>query len=153
MMAELNEKPKDWQAEVIVRLLDCLVTIARLGPEEQGRAPITMASRADEAVVEAVDFLEAHFTEAIGLADLAQRLHLSPSYLSRSFTKRMGMGIVEYQHHLRVEEACRLLRHSEEPIGRIAGMVGYDEVAYFSRCFRDQMGTSPREYRYAYKTR
>lgn len=151
MMRELHERTQDWQARVIVRLLDCLVTIAHLGVGKRAEPPSVMANRASEAVVEAVEFLEARFAEAIHLDELAKRLHLSPAYLSRSFTKRMGMGLIQYQHHLRIEEACRLLRHSEEQIGRIAGRVGYDELAYFSRCFREQMGTSPRAYRDAYK--
>jgi AraC-like DNA-binding protein len=60
------------------------------------------------------------------------------------------MGIVEFVHRTRAEEACRLLRMTEDPVGRIASRVGYDEIAYFSRCFRGQIGQSPRAYRRAW---
>jgi len=81
------------------------------------------------------------------LESLANRVHLSPSYLSRSFSKKMAMGIIQYVHHLRIEEACRLLRFTEKPVARIAGLVGYEEVAYFNRRFKEQLGQSPRDYR------
>jgi len=153
MMEELRERPRDWQAEVTVRLLDCLVTIARLDASTHAGQDTKFASRTEEALVDATDYLESHFTEPVVLGDLARRFQLSPTYLSRSFSRHMGMGIIEYLHHLRIEEACRLLRYSEEAIGQIAGKVGYDEIAYFSRRFRSQMNCSPREYRSAYKTR
>jgi AraC-like DNA-binding protein len=110
-----------------------------------------MANRALEAVVEASDYIEKHFNETIMRNDLARKLHVSPAYLSRVFSKRMGVGIVQYQHHLRIEEACRLLRETDDPITRVAGLVGYDEIAYFSRRFRREVGQSPREYRAAYR--
>jgi AraC-like DNA-binding protein len=56
---------------------------------------------------------------------------------------------VQFVHHIRAEEACRLLRFTNEPVTAIAGKVGYDEIAYFSRCFRAQIGRSPRQYRQA----
>lgn len=149
MMQELRERPRDWQAEVTVRLLDCLVTIARLESHAGNGPRAGFANRAEEAA----DYVESHFTEPVILNDLARRLHLSPSYLSRNFSRHMGMGLIEYMHHLRIEEACRLLRYSDEPIGNIAGKVGYDEVSYFSRCFRAQMKRSPSEYRFAYKAK
>lgn len=152
MMEELRERPHDWQAEVTVRLLDCLVTIARLDTSSNSRTGSAFATRTEEALVEATDYLETHFTEPVMLGELAGRLSLSPTYLSRCFSRHMGMGIIEYLHHLRIEEACRLLRYSDESIGEIAGRVGYDEVAYFSRCFRAQIGSAPREYRSTYKS-
>lgn len=153
MMSELHDQSADWQAVVTVRLLDFLVTIARLGLDPRDQPPPAMTNRAMEAVVEAADYLETHFTETIMLDDLARHLHLSPAYLSRTFKKRMGMGIVRYLHHLRTEEACRCLRGTSESISNIAGRVGYDEIAYFSRCFRREVGVSPHAYRLAYKSK
>jgi YesN/AraC family two-component response regulator len=151
MMSELHDKPADWQAVLTVRLLDLLVTIARLGPDSKRQPRPDMTNRAMEAIVEAADYLETHFTETIMLDDLARHLHISPTYLSRTFKKRMGMSIVRYLHHLRTEEACRCLRDSCDSITTIAGRVGYDEIAYFSKCFRQEVGVSPNAYRRSYK--
>jgi len=105
------------------------------------------ANRADQAVLKAVDHLQRHFAEPLTLTQLARHVHISPAHLSRSFSKRVGMGPVRFVHRLRAEQACRLLCFTSMQVGEIAGRVGYSELAYFSRCFRRQIGVSPREYR------
>lgn len=99
----------------------------------------------EQAVLDVASHLELHFAQPVALHDLAGRVNVSPAHLSRNFGRHMG--IVEFVHQLRCEEACRLLRCTSMPIGQLGLRVGYGEVAYFSRCFRRQTGQSPREYR------
>jgi AraC family L-rhamnose operon transcriptional activator RhaR len=149
IMAEQRSQANGWQDATTAAVLRLLVVVARLRSAGDTNSPraAPMAGRTDQAVLDAASYLEAHFSEPVSLDDLAGRVHLSPGHLSRSFTARMGMGVVEYTHRLRAEEACRLLRCTEEPVSQIASRVGYDEIAYFSRCFRSQMDQSPTEYR------
>lgn len=150
MMHERRERRDGWRAAVTVHLMEVLIATARLAlPQEQSAQTTTPATRAEQAVFDAVAYVEAHFDETIQLRDVARRVHLSEGHLSRSFSRRMGMGLIEFVHRLRAEEACRLLRSTQDSIADIAGAVGYDEVAYFSRCFRSQIGVSPRAYRNA----
>ena len=155
VMAEQRGRRNGWQAAATASLLDVLVTVARLsrhGDDGGGdrRASVSRAGRTEEAVLDTASYLEGHFAEPVRLDGLARRVDLSPAHLSRSFSRRMGMGIVEFVHRARAEEACRLLRMTQEPVSRIAARVGYDEIAYFSRCFRNQVGQSPRAYRRAW---
>lgn len=151
VIAEMDQKKKGWRAVVAVRLLDYLVTIARLSHGESAMGTVPLSNHALEAVDQAVEFLEAHYTEEVSLSHLAAQLHICPSYLSRMFSRRMGMGIVQYLHHLRVDDACRQLRGTETAIGQIAGNVGYNEIAYFSRRFRRETGISALDYRKKYR--
>jgi AraC-like DNA-binding protein len=169
IMAEQRARTNGWQAAATAALLDLLVALARLSRRDgRGRAgPVAtggghdsggatsggpeLADRTEQAVLDAASHIESHFAESVSLDNLAARVHLSPGHLSRSFGRRMGMGIVEFVHRMRAEEACRLLRYTDDPIKRIAARVGYDEIAYFSRCFRAQVGDSPRAYRQAWQ--
>ena len=148
IMAELEKKPDGWRAAATVGVLDVLVTTARLSQSasEPGEASGS-SSRAEQAVLDAVGFIEANYARRTRMTDLARHVHLSEGHLSRHFTRRMGMSAIEFMHRLRAEQACRLLRSTAMPVADIAAEVGYDEVAYFSRCFRKQVGRSPREYR------
>ncbi len=155
IMTEQHTRANGWQAAAAAALLELLVAVVRLA---QGRTtprqPIDPpGDRTQQAVLEVATRLETHFTEPVSLQDLADQVHLSPGHLSRSFTRQMGMGIIQYLHRMRVEEACRLLRYTDEPIAQIATRVGYDEIAYFSRCFRAQMHQSPMQYRQAARGR
>ncbi len=152
MMAEEHDRTSGWEAAAAACLLDVLVATARLSREQLKDAPTAprLTGRTDQAVLDTVSHLETSFAQPISLGDLSARVRVSPAHLSRSFARRMGMGVVEFVHRLRCEEACRLLRWTPEPIGHIGTRVGYDEIAYFSRCFRQQIGQSPREYRRAW---
>jgi len=148
MRDELTEQTRGWKPALTVALMDFLVSIARLDNSPNTRTA-HKGTRAHKAVMEVVNYLETHFTAPPVLGALAKMVHLSPAYLCRTFTRQMGMSIVAYLHHMRIEEACRLLRHTNRSITEVAGQVGYNEIAYFSRRFRAEMGRSPRQYRNA----
>jgi AraC family L-rhamnose operon transcriptional activator RhaR len=149
IMSEQRTRANGWQAAISAALLDILVMTARLHRQQLTTisAPAKAPGRTDQAVLDTVTHLESSYAQTIRLDELASRVNFSPAHLSRHFSRQMGMGVVEFAHRLRCEEACRLLRWSDEPVGRIATRVGYDEIAYFSRCFRRQIGQSPRQYR------
>lgn len=147
MIYERGEKLVDWEGALLVHLQDLIVLISRVyhGTYPEENNPLT--SNARDFCNDIIVYLEHHFREKTTLADLSQQFHVSPSYLSRVFKRRMGMGLIDYINHLRIEEACRQLRSTDSPITQIACDVGYDEIAYFSRRFRKQIMKSPREYR------
>lgn len=173
IMHELEHQNPGWRAAAALGAMDVLVTCARLanaqqqtatseaarnrtGPthktqaaEPQSAKNMDAPSRARQAVQDAVTIIESQYQQNITLDQLAQRVHLSPGHLSRSFNRYMGMSVVSFTHRLRAEEACRLLIATHQSITDIALNVGYDEVAYFSRCFKQQLGISPKEYRNA----
>jgi len=147
MVRERREKLIDWEGALAVHLLDLIVTISRIyhGANPGERPPLT--DKARDFVNGIVVYLESQSHKKITLSELSKKFHTSESYLSRLFSKRMGMGIIDYIHHLRIEAACELLRTSDWSVSRVASEVGYDEIPYFCRRFRREIGKSPKEYR------
>lgn len=145
MMREQQSQDTAWQAANVGQLLQVLALVVRC-TEVVERRPALPETTA-RAVQAAAALVERQFTSDIRLNSLARSVALSPAHLSRSFKRHMGMGLVDYCHHLRVEEACRLLRLTDLSVSEIATRVGYNEIAYFSRCFRRRMSRSPLEYR------
>lgn len=157
IMQERAEQRNGWSVAVTAELLKVLLLTARLRGQvtagaDRDELPVDaagarLADRTAQAVLDTVSHLEAHFAERVRLGTLSQRVHLSPGHLSRAFARRMGMGVMEYVARLRMEEACRLLRWSDRPVKSVAAAVGYNEIAYFSRRFKEMTGESPRAYR------
>lgn len=147
IIAEQHTESRGWQAAAMAALLQFLVAAARLSDNAMPEAPLEPTNQTSRAIFDTVAYLERHFTEPITLQELAERVHLSPPHLSRRFSQQMGLGIIQYLHRLRAEEACRLLRCTSLPITEIAQRLGYEEIAYFSRCFRSQIKQSPRQWR------
>lgn len=147
MIRERKEKREQWEGAMVVHLMSLIVAIARLDTGEPVGQPEELTHGARDFANEVVIYLEMNFRQKITLDELSRHFHVSASYLSRIFTRRMGVGIISYINHLRIEAACELLRSSDWPVTRIATEVGYDEVAYFFRRFRKEIGMSPQVYR------
>lgn len=98
-----------------------------------------------------IAYIQEHYKDKVTLEDLARCADRNPQYISAVFSRECGISIGEYITSLRVEEAKRLLRATNAPIGDIAQTVGYQDPKYFSRIFRKQTGLYPRAYRQADK--
>ncbi|MDR1913262.1 MAG: response regulator [Clostridiales bacterium] len=98
-------------------------------------------------VKQAKDIINSSLSEGTSVLSIAAKLYVSPSYLSRLFKKVMGEGCNEYITRKRIEKAKSLLESTNLPSGRIAGMVGYQDINYFSVAFKKQTGVSPTKFR------
>lgn len=110
----------------------------------QAEKKICPLSPAHKLIVsKAKEYLKEHFTSAIRLSELARYLGVSPSYLSRLFSKETGMSIPVYVRNLRIEKAAELLKRGDYNVTEAAFAVGYSSLSYFSKVFCQVMGCCP----------
>ncbi len=160
IMAEQRSRRRAWEAMAVGSLLRFLALIVRVQARAALRGPagvppdpgavsesVHLPDRAQRAVFDTVMQLEQNPRHHDSLRQLAEKVHLSPGHLSRSFARRMGMGIAQYRNRLRLEEACRLLAHTDSKLAQVAQHVGYPDSAYLARRFRATLGQTPRRYR------
>ncbi len=83
----------------------------------------------------------------ISLGYAAEKLYISPSYLSRLFKKETGKTFIDYLKEYRLKKACDLLKHTNMRITEIAKTVGYDSYSYFNTLFSRFYGLTPAQYR------
>jgi AraC-like DNA-binding protein len=98
---------------------------------------------------EARSLLDSDATAEIALGDLARRLGLNRSKLSRGFHSLFGTTILEYSKSRRLAAAYELLRDTELSVTQVAERCGYRHVSTFSAAFKSQFRSSPREMRAA----
>lgn len=91
--------------------------------------------------------LEKHFTSPLSVATMAAWVHLSPRTLQRRFLAATGESPIRYLQKLRMGKAQELLASSQQPIEDIVAAVGYQDISFFRRLFREQYGISPSGYR------
>lgn len=92
-------------------------------------------------------FIRANLQTDLSLESLAERAHLSPSYLSRLFKRSQGQNISAYIQEARVKKAQELLLNTQLKAYEIAQAVGLEDPVYFSRMFKKATGQSPSEFR------
>ena len=94
-----------------------------------------------------LSFLGLHYREQLSLDTLADVMGVSRFHLSHLFSNKLGIGFKEYLNNLRVEYAKGLLRSTDKPISDVCTESGFENQRTFNRVFRDNTGSSPRDYR------
>jgi len=144
MIAERNGGAPGWRSALLAVFVQVLVLIGRLATPVVGGATLP----SDELLDAVRRWLTERFRDPMpSLPSLATRFGLSPGYLSRRYSSRTGLGVVAHVHHMRIEEACRLLIAEDDPVTEVAMAVGFDDPAYFARIFTRLVGCPPKTYR------
>lgn len=92
-------------------------------------------------------YLADNLSGDLNLNDLARRVHLSPSYLSKTFKMHTGVNLTRYIQNLRIEQAMKLLRDTDLLNYQVGEAVGLSDPVYFAKLFKRLTGISPSEYR------
>lgn len=92
-------------------------------------------------------YVARHLHEKITVREIAEALHLHPSYLNACFCAQCGSSVKTYIHAAKSREACRLLRGSRYSLTQIGAMLGYFDQSHFSRMFKQSVGMTPGQYR------
>ena len=127
------------------RLLEILILTMRKVVEEHDSR--NDQSNRSEMVMEAIHYLEMHYSDKAVLGNFCNEHHYSQQYVSRRFKQETGLTALEYLQKIRIEKCCELLAGSEMSIQEIAHSVGYEDAKFFQQVFKRMVRMSPREYR------
>ena len=95
----------------------------------------------------ALAYIHANFKKRVSLVEMAEKLHFSPSYLSRCFHESIGMTFMQYIKMLRLEFAARLILNTDTEITDICYEAGFSSPQSFSNEFKKAYNLTPTEYR------
>jgi AraC-like DNA-binding protein len=122
--------------EILYRLLTSpaggrLREIVRLG---------TQSNRAAKAI----GWLRQNFTRRLRIEDIAEQSGMAVSTLHHHFKAVTNMSPLQFQKHLRLHEARRLMLTDNLDAGVAAVQVGYESVTQFNREYRRLFGAPPK---------
>jgi len=92
-------------------------------------------------------FIDGNYHRRLSLSEVAERLAVSPSYLSRVFRRETGVTLTTYIQRARIDRSLALLAQGASSISEIAYQVGYQNYRDFYRNFVKQENASPRQVR------
>ncbi len=115
------------------------------------RLPVTetgwLAGARDAVVGKALGLLHGRPKESWTVASLADEVGLSRSALVERFSRYLAEPPMAYLTRWRLQLAARTLARTSRSVAAIAGDVGYESEASFSRAFKRQFGVPPARYR------
>lgn len=97
----------------------------------------------EQYVEQAKDFIRENLGRDITTSDVADHLGLNRSYFYKIFTEACGKPPSRFITWYRLNTAWHLLQYTNMPVAEISRQVGYNDPAYFSRCFSACYGQAP----------
>ncbi len=148
---ELNSRIDDFSQDVIVSQIELLLNYSNRFFKRQF---ITRKAVNNDKLQKLEEILDEYFSEEKAIKHglptvqyLADRLNLSPSYLSDMLRTLIGQNAQQLIHHKLVEKAKEVLSTSNLSVAEIAYQFGFEYPQSFSRLFKAKTEQSPLEFR------
>ncbi|MGP4040857.1 response regulator transcription factor [Gracilibacillus sp. D59] len=111
-----------------------------------------LVDRQSNYVQMAILYIENRLNKQLSLQEVANHVHVNPSYLSEMLRKETGTSYVELITQLRMKKAEELLIHTPAKVKEVSNQVGYADWKYFTSQFKKHTGETPTQYRRRLKT-
>jgi AraC-like DNA-binding protein len=144
MKNEIVEKKMGFERCVVNQFRNLLIYLRRKQYNNDFQKPDHITER-DFLAFERL--VQHHYTQQWTVQQYAQALYKSSKQLNRLCNKVKGCAPQRYIHEQVSMEAKRYLSHSSLQIKEIAGILGFDDQAYFSKFFKKINGESPEKFR------
>lgn len=146
-MLEENNIPDEYSHELLkLQMMTLLLILKRNGifVYEQLKHRDNISTDIEDAL----RYIAQNFSLPLTLDEVAEKINLTPTYLSKKFKKVTGVTFKEYVNFIRIRQACQMLLTTDDSITTIAINCGFNSSNYFKDCFRRINGISPRAYRH-----
>lgn len=108
-------------------------------------------SGSENPTVNVIDLVEKlvkeNISEDISLDYVAQRVYLTPKYLSRVFKEEKGINFTQYVNDCKMQAAEQLLETTDKTLEEIILEVGFNSTNYFIKKFKETHNQTPAQYR------
>ena len=147
-----NYLPKPLNTEELIESLlaikEALETKKTNASTNHTKKPVLMPQN-DANIIDVVkDYVEQSIHENITLKEISDNLHYNSSYLGQKFKSQEKMSFNQYLLNRRMEKTKFLLRYTDLKIYEIAYQVGYTDLDWFYKKFKEHTGVSASVYRY-----
>jgi AraC-like DNA-binding protein len=115
---------------------------------KESRETVYIPSYKQDILNKAIQYIYNNFSnESISVSHLAELSQISEVHFRRIFKEIHSVSPIKYITNLRINHAKDLLKYKNQSITNISIAVGFQNVYYFSKVFKDETGMTPSEYR------
>jgi AraC family L-rhamnose operon regulatory protein RhaS len=109
--------------------------------------PMTALATEHKVIERVAEFIELHHANPLSLAQVSQMCGMSQSAFTSKFKQYMGRTFIEFRNEIRIRTAKELMLATNSNILQIAQEVGFDDLSFFNKLFKQMTGLSPRQFR------
>jgi len=108
---------------------------------------VAITSPDEKFLARVMSFIESNIAEStLSVEELGKEVGMSRVTLYRKIKALTNQTAVEFIRSVRLKRAAQLLEQNKLHVSEVAYMVGFIDIDYFRRCFKDQFGHTPKEY-------
>jgi AraC-like DNA-binding protein len=148
---EYNNNTDEHSKDIIISHLDTLLKYAQRFYKRQfiNRTQLTgsIVTKFNALLVAQFEDRKTKNTGLPTVSFMAEELHLSPRYLTDLLKQETGKTALELIHLFLIGEAKNLLTEGEMNVSEISHALGFDNVTYFSRLFKKEVGITPNKFK------
>lgn len=142
-----DKQPSPNKAEILRHLVMAMINmIAELYTEMPNSRNLSK-SRTHEIIDNFYQLILKHAGEQRNVNFYAEKLHLTPQYLSTFLKEKTGRSVSQWIDHMLILEAKTLLKSTNLSIKEISHALNFGETSIFCRYFKRISGVSPTSYR------
>ncbi len=104
-------------------------------------------SQAHPVVQNALDMIEDGYARKISQKEAAEELGVTAEYFSYLFSRDVKETFSRFVRRYRIEKAKELVDAGEKRADVLAAAVGFSDIKYFYKCFKEETGQNLSEYR------
>ncbi|RED57101.1 helix-turn-helix domain-containing protein [Cohnella lupini] len=138
---------RTFAAEEEARLILKQLIIHLLRDDREEPVERKASNQLTESIREVANYIQQHPGVVHRVDDLGKRAGLSSRYFSIKFKELIGVSVQTYMIRTRIERAQHLLMHAGMNVTEVADALGYRDIFFFSRQFKQYTGKSPSEIR------
>jgi AraC-like DNA-binding protein/mannose-6-phosphate isomerase-like protein (cupin superfamily) len=146
ILKEFESKEMGYRIAIKTLLIEMFIFLSRCYDKRINK-PIAAINSEEEIIRHICEFIELHHAQPLTLVQICQLCGMSSSAFSSKFKQQVGKTFVEFRNHTRIEVAKTLLFNTDEKIISISNKVGFDDLSFFNRTFKQVVGLSPGDFR------
>lgn len=110
--------------------------------------PIAAESVSEKKLAQIAQIIEENISDPdLNVSLLCKKSDLESKQLYRLIKKYIGLSPIDYIKQVRLRKAAMLLSQHRFTVSEICYMVGFKTPSYFTKCFQQQYGVKPSQYR------
>lgn len=107
-------------------------------------------NRANKNIYDITEYIKKNYNSDINIKRLSKIFFMNPVYLGRLFRKCTGTSFTDYLNDYRVERAAEILVSLDTKVYEVCENIGYKDIKYFYKVFKERKGITPSEFRLLY---
>lgn len=142
-----DKKPSHNKTEMLRHLVMVLISMISEVYSSLPSNKSLVKNRTHEIIDDFYLLISKHANQQRSVAFYANKLHLTPQYLSTFLKQRTGKSVLQWIDHITILHAKTLLKSSNLSIKEISSELHFEETSVFCRYFKRIVGVSPKTYR------